>query len=219
MLLFPDTAIVTFPLAVGMFTLLVPFKQVPVNNPNTEYISIDPGLKTFLTGITSENIYNIGTNLIKTVETNLSKIDNLNKINNKKTRKRVAKIKISNYNLITDLHWKSINYLIKTAKVKHIFLGNWSTKSISSTDGNLKEIYKRIASSLRFYEFKQKLQFKCDENNVNLIMVDESYTSKTCSFCTNICEINTNRKLNCKCCFKLDRDINGCINILLKGIN
>lgn len=204
---------------INRFTLLVPFKQVLINNTNTEYMSIDPGLKTFLTGISSDSIYNIGTNLMKTVETNLNKIDNLNKINNKKTRKIVSKIKNSNYNLITDLHWKSINYLIKTAKVKHIFLGNWSTKSISSTDGNLKEIYKRIASSLRFYEFKQKLQFKCDEHNVNLMMVDESYTSKTCSFCTNICEINTNRKLNCKCCFKLDRDVNGCINILLKGIN
>lgn len=204
---------------INRFTLLVPYKEKTKENLNNDFISIDPGLKTFLTGLTSNKIHNIGTNLIKTIETNLNKIDNLNKINNKKTRKRVNKIKNMNHNLITDLHWKSINYLIKTAKVKNIFLGNLSTKNISSTNGNLKEMYKRIASGMRFYEFKQKLQFKCDEHNINLMIVDESYTSKICSFCKTTAEIGLDRKLICNCCFKMDRDINGCINILLKGIN
>lgn len=200
------------------FTLLVPFTKETIDNTNNNFMSIDPGLKTFLTGLSSDKISNIGTNLIKTIKTNLNKIDNLNKINNKKTRKRVNKLTENSYNLITDLHWKSINYIIKTTKVKHIFLGNWSTKSISSVKGNLLPIYKRIANKLRFHEFKQKLQYKCNEYNINLIMVDESYTSKVCSFCKATSEIGLDRKLTCNCGFKLDRDINGCINILLKGI-
>jgi putative transposase len=80
-------------------------------------------------------------------------------------------------------------------------------------------MHKRIASSLRFYEFIQKLKFKCNEYNVNLTLVDESYTSKICSFCKQITTINNNRQLNCSCNLSLDRDINGCINILLKSLN
>ena len=77
---------------------------------------------------------------------------------------------------------------------------------------------KRIASNLRFYEFLQKLKFKCKENNVSLKLVDESYTSKVCSFCKETSTINKNRRLVCNCIFSLDRDINGCINILLKSM-
>lgn len=194
------------------FTLFVPYEKESIENNNKNFISIDPGLKTFLTGISTDKVHNIGTNLINTIKTNL------NKINNKKTRKSINKIKENNYNLITDLHWKSINYLIKTIRVKYIFLGNWSTKNISSIKGNLKSIYKRIASSLRFYEFIQKLKFKCEEYNIKLIMIDESYTSKICNFCKKISNIGINRKLSC-CSLKLDRDLNGCINILLKGIH
>jgi hypothetical protein len=32
---------------------------------------------------------------------------------------------------------KSINYLIKTQKCKHILIGNWSTKDIASKKGKL----------------------------------------------------------------------------------
>jgi len=66
------------------------------------------------------------------------------------------------------------------------------TKDISSRKGNLGKIYKRIASNIRFYEFLQKLKFKCNENHVNLKITDESYTSKMCSLCVvNYKLINT----------------------------
>ena len=84
--------------------------------------------------------------------------------------------------------------------------------------GNLQPIYKRIGNSLRYYDFLQKLKFKCDENKVNLRITDESYTSKVCSFCTHTAIISSDRKLNCNCKLQLDRDINGSINILLKSL-
>jgi putative transposase len=201
------------------FTLLVPIIENVKQVNNSNFVSIDPGLKTFLTGFSSNKIYNIGTNLMKTIETNLNKIDRLSAINNKKCRKIISRIKRKNYNMITDLHWKSINYLLNKEKIKYIIIGKWSTKSISSYDKNLRKIYKRIASSLRFYEFLEKLKFKCNESKSNLVLVDESYTSKICSFCKNESVIGTNRRLTCKCGLNLDRDINGCVNILLKAVN
>lgn len=200
------------------FTLLVPVKTECKINKNKDFISIDPGLKTFLTGISSNKIYKIGDNLMTTVKNNLSRIDSLMKINNKKSRKRIESIKRKSYNKITDLHWKTINYLIVKKKLKDILIGNWSTKDISSNERFLDTTSKRIANSLRFYEFIQKLKFKCEEHNVNLKLVDESYTSKVCSFCKQTSTIKANRQLNCGCNLSLDRDINGCINILLKSL-
>ena len=73
--------------------------------------------------------------------------------------------------------------------------------------------------NLRYYDFLQKLQFKCDEYKVNLKIIDESYTSKICSFCNKLSTISNERKLNCNCNLHLDRDVNGCINILLKSLD
>lgn len=200
------------------FTLLIPIKQVCKNNDNNEFIAIDPGMKTFLTGITSNKIYKIGTNIMKTLKIDLTNIDKLVIINNKLARKKIIKKRIAIKNKITDLHWKSINYLLSEVKVKNISIGNWSTKDTSSKKGNLQPIYKRIGNSLRYYDFLQKLKFKCDENKVNLRITDESYTSKVCSFCTHTAIISSDRKLNCNCKLQLDRDINGSINILLKSL-
>jgi putative transposase len=199
------------------FTLLIPiYSETKINN-NKEFISIDPGINTFLTGFTSNNICKIGTNIKKYMTGNLNKIDKLSKTNNKLSRKIINRLKLKSYNKVTDLHWKSINYLIKNLKCKHILIGNWSTKDISSNKGNLGKIYKRIASNIRFYEFLQKL--KCDENHVNLKITDESFTSKICSLCGIESKIRTDRTLSCGCNLNLDRDINGCINILLKSLN
>jgi transposase len=201
------------------FTLLVPIKEKCIDIVNKDFISIDPGIKTFLTGLSSDKVYKIGTNIIKPFTKNLNYIDKLAKINNKKTRKIIVRKKLKLYNKITDFHWKSINYLLTKEKIKNIFIGNWSTKNISSKKGNLQPIYKRIANSLRYYEFLQKLQFKCNQYKVNLQIIDESYTSKICSFCNKLSTISSERTLNCDCKLHLDRDINGCINILLKSID
>lgn len=78
-------------------------------------------------------------------------------------------------------------------------------------------ITKRISLSLRYYGFLQKLEYKCKEYNSNFYLTDESYTSKMCSNCSNESTINKNRLLTCNCGINLDRDINGCVNILLKN--
>ena len=64
------------------FTVLVPIKESCKDINNKDFISIDPGMKTFLTGISSNKIYKIGTNLIDNFKSTLNKIDNLSKINN-----------------------------------------------------------------------------------------------------------------------------------------
>ena len=42
---------------------------------------------------------------------------------------------------------------------------------------------KRIALKLRFYEYRQRLEYKCKLNKTGLKVIDERYTSKICSKC------------------------------------
>ncbi len=90
------------------------------------------------------------------------------------------------------MHWKCINHIINKSKVGTIILGNWSTKitkskiqllctkSICSNKKYLDKMYKRIAMSLNFYKFKERLDFKCKLNKVQLISTNEAYTKICC---------------------------------------
>ena len=201
------------------FILLVPYYEIcKEKSNNNSFISIDPGIKTFLTGLTNNSIYNLGTNIVKVVKKELTEIDRFSKINNKISRKIIKRKKMKLYNKITDLHWKSIYYILNKKQIKNVFIGNWSTKNTSLKSGNLEPMYKRISYSLRYYSFLQKLENKCKEYNVNYKLTDESYTSKICSFCSTETTINKDRLLNCNCGLRLDRDINGSVNILLKNL-
>ena len=71
--------------------------------------------------------------------------------------------------------------------------------------------------------FRTYLKYKCESNNIPLVLVDRWYSSsKTCSCCGNIYkELKlSDRVYICpKCGVKLDRDINAAINIRNYGQN
>jgi len=77
---------------------------------------------------------------------------------------------------------------------------------------------KQLAYSLSFYKFGERLSYKCLVKNCNYIKVNEYYISKTCSICSNYKEdLGSNKIYNCLKCYSIiDRDINGCRNIILK---
>ena len=84
-----------------------------------------------------------------------------------------------------------------------------------------KHLSKAVAQQ-KFFEFKNKLVFKCKQNDVELRVVDRFYpSSKTCSNCG---KVNKDLKLSdrlyrCDCGFNIDRDLNASINLkMLKNI-
>ena len=62
------------------------------------------------------------------------------------------------------------------------------------------------------------LSNKCREYGSELIEVTEEYTSKTCTNCGVQSENYNNRIKKCNCGYKINRDINGARNILIKNI-
>ena len=73
--------------------------------------------------------------------------------------------------------------------------------------------------SLSHYSFRERLEYQCKKYGCNLKVVDEAYTSKTCSECGIQTDVGKSKVFNCsnpKCKFICDRDINASINIYKK---
>jgi len=190
------------------YLLLVPTNVIITNNVNRkDLVVLDPGLRTFMTGLGDNVMLKIGNNVNSTIRKLIKKkniiksnINIPNKIKNKYERRINKRI----YNLTNDLHWKTIKYL--TDNFKTIFLGDMSAKSIVSKE------------SSKLNDFRLRLKYKCYITNTRFKLVDEFYTSKTCSYC-GLYNNNLGKEkiFNCTNCNKsIDRDINGCRNIYMK---
>lgn len=205
----------------GRFTLLVP-EEIKCDKrvSNNSFISIDPGIRTFLTCMSDNKKMEICTNGYKTINEILNKIEKKKNIKNEvKKDIRLKKLRIKLRNKIEDLHWKSINYLTNQNK-NTIAIGNWSTKRCVNKKGSLNSKVKNVAMMLSYYKFLQRLDYKCKKKNINLQIVNESYTSILCSNCGKENEeLGSSKKFDCKKCkFQHDRDMNACRNILIKSL-
>jgi len=202
------------------FILLVPEKIEIEENNNHDYISIDPGLRTFLNCTTNDKYIEIGNNLRDKIKKQLERYDSIKKWKKTKLRKRYSKIILEKIkNQINDTHWKIIDYLTKTYKT--ILIGNLSTKSIISNKNSiLSNMDKRVVQTLSFYKFTQKLKYKCLIRNVNVKIVDEHYTSKVCTNCGNLkSDLKGDCEYKCQLCnTNIKRDYNGSRNIFIKSI-
>lgn len=78
---------------------------------------------------------------------------------------------------------------------------------------------KRLLYLFSFYSFKQRLIYGCKYYNKILCIVNESYTSKTCSHCGELNDMEGSEEYHCMTCgFRVDRDVNGSLNILIKNL-
>jgi len=197
------------------FILMVPYNKVIKKILKRNNVcSLDPGIRTFQTIYTpQQNCYKICTS-----KTNTQIKELINKIEYKKEYDKpsyINRLRIKLKNKITDMHWKTCNFLCKNFDI--ILIGNMSTKSILSKSKNLCKTTKQYCLALSNYLFKQRLQSKCEEYNNIYKEVDESYTSKTCGGCGNINEsLGSKKVFECNCTFICDRDVNGARNILIK---
>jgi putative transposase len=203
------------------YTLMVPMKtEYTLTERNDNIVVLDPGLRTFMTGISNTEYLSIGNDIHSKIKTSLYR---LNKIKNNKYIP--DKIKKKNERLINrkieykvdEMHWKIIDYL--TRNYSAIFLGDMSAKSIVKKGSSvLSKVAKVACLRMKFYEFRLRLMYKCSVRNIKFKLMDEFYTSKTCSVCGNYNDtLKGEIEYHCKKCeTKIHRDINGCRNIYMK---
>ncbi|KAG2381876.1 hypothetical protein C9374_005668 [Naegleria lovaniensis] len=120
-------------------------------------------------------------------------------------------------NIVDDLHKKLCLWLCRNYQV--ILLPSFETQKM------VKKLHRRINSKTArkmltwsHYRFKQRLLHKAREYPwTHIYIVNEAYTSKTCSCCGHIHTVGSSEVFRCPSCGSIfDRDINAARNILLR---
>ena len=178
------------------------------------YCGIDPGVRTFLTSFGNNSVVEYTQNKVLLKKLN-KKIDLLNSQRTKKRNK--YKIERRKENVINEIHWKSINDILK--RNDYVFYGDIKSHDIVKKSKN--KFLNRDINDLKFYKFKERLMYKANVLNKRVFSVNEMYTTKTCSSCGYLNNVGKKEIYKCemiKCNKTLLRDVSAAKNILMKGI-
>ena len=222
----------TVSIKAGRYYVSILVEEQEQNQPqlNDFGIGIDLGLKDFAicsNGSTYKNINK--TNQVKKLQKKLKreqrslsrKYEDYKKLNKNErevaTRQNIQKQKLKVQrlhhrldNMRTDYINKVISELVKTKPM-------WITIEDLNVKGMMKNrcLSKAIAQQ-KFFEFRIKLQNKCNELGVELRVVNRFYpSSKTCHNCGCIkSDLKlSDRIYNCECGYVEDRDLNASLNL------
>jgi putative transposase len=193
------------------------------NDPKREVIvSLDPGVRTFLSGVDTKRTVEIGNKANETMYPLLKKLDRLisksTKTKTKTTRKNLQKhirnLRKRIKNLQRELHCKASTWLCKT--YQNVVIPDFGVKEMCKKQARkIRTKTVRQMTVLGHKMFLERLKTKAKETNTCVITVDESYTSKTCSGCGFIKQgVYTSKIYKCENCpVVTDRDRNASINI------
>ena len=206
-------------------SVLIEIPDNRIANNSNEGIGIDLGLKDFAVvsnGISYKNINKsaklkkLEKQLIREQRSLSRKYENVKKggstqrANIQKQRLKVQKLHHRIDNIRTDYINKTIAEIVKT-KPSYITIEDLNVSGMMKN----KHLSKAVASQ-KFYEFRTKLKAKCDENGIELRIVDRWYpSSKICHCCGAIKKDLklSDRIYRCDCGYVEDRDFNAALNL------
>ena len=206
-------------------SVLVEIPDAGIASNSNEGIGIDLGLKDFAIVSNGKTYKNINKSArLKKLEKQLireqrclsRKYENLKKgevtqrANIQKQKLKVQKLHHKIDNIRTDYINKTIAEIVKT-KPSYITIEDLNVKGMMKN----RHLSKAVASQ-KFYEFRVKLQAKCNENGIELRVVDRWYpSSKICHRCGTIKKglKLSDRIFKCGCGYIEDRDFNASLNL------
>lgn len=184
------------------------------------FLGIDWGIKNFYTDNNGSKY-----NYPKSVLREYQRIKTLQSIKDKKIKgsnnhvKVIAKIQTA-YERMNNLKSDFIEQVTtELAKTNHIVVEDID---ISKFFNKKHKFISRNNMICPKYIFDKTLRWKCKKFGSYFIIVDPSFTSKTCSNCGYVFDNLTlkDRTIHCPCCNVIvDRDVNAAINIMQRGKN
>ena len=206
-------------------SVLIEIPDNRIASHSGEGIGIDLGLKDFAIVSNGKTYKNINKSAkLKKLEKklireqrslsrkyeNLKKGGSTQKRNIQKQRLKIQKLHHRIDNIRTDYINKIIAEIVKT-KPSYITIEDLNVSGMMKN----KHLSKAVASQ-KFYEFRTKLQAKCNENGIELRVVDRWFpSSKTCHCCGAIKKDLklSDRTFTCDCGYIEDRDFNAALNL------
>lgn len=215
------------------YFLCVPIERSshPRRRRRDRMVAIDPGVRTFLTtydqdGMVHEwgkgdhaRLYRLAVHVDK-----LQQRTSDRSITHRRRygiQKAIGRIYTRIRNLVDDVHRKACKWLCE--QYDTILLPAFNASAMVKRDD--RRIHtKSVRSMLHWshYRFRQRLLFKASEYpGVNVQVVTEEWTSKTCGRCSAVHhQLGSRKQFDCPSCgWSCDRDVNGARNIMLKALS
>ncbi|XME04019.1 RNA-guided endonuclease InsQ/TnpB family protein [Lachnospiraceae bacterium C1.1] len=204
---------------------LVEISDTKIANKSKDGLGIDLGLKDLAICSNGKTYKNINKSArLKKLEKqlrreqrclsrkyeNLKKGESTQRANIQKQKLKVQKLHHKLDNIRTDYINKTIAEIVKT-KPSYITIEDLNVSGMMKN----RHLSKAVASQ-KFYEFRIKLKSKCDDNGIELRIVDRWYpSSKMCHCCGNIKKDLklSDRVYRCGCGYVEDRDFNASLNL------
>ena len=206
-------------------SVLIEISDNRITGNYSEGIGIDLGLKDFAIVSNGKTYKNINKSVrLRKLEKqlireqrclsrkyeNLKKGESTQRANIQKQKLKVQKLHHKMDSIRTDYINKTIAEIVKT-KPSYITIEDLNVKGMMKN----RHLSKAVAFQ-KFYEFRSKLKAKCDENNIELRVVDRFYpSSKTCHHCGSIKkDLKLSERIyRCECGYVADRDFNAALNL------
>lgn len=138
-------------------------------------------------------------------------------------RRKAARMRDQLTHVVDDMHHKIARHLCESFDL--ILIPRFEVKRIAES---FKKLFKcrvvrrretRKLYLLSHYRFLRRLMTKAEELGKTVAIVNEAYTTKTCSSCGSIRVIGGSKVYNCPCGAVTDRDLNGAKNIFLRAVS
>jgi putative transposase len=165
--------------------------------------------------------------------------------NRKRIKTNIHKLNLKIKGYVNEVHKKTAKYLCEN--YENILLPEFETKPLLSNKKRkseyirihkienkviakeeLKKVCKlvKLSKSVKYvmqrqshYTFKKFLKEKAEEYGTKVYDVNEAYTSQACTVCGVLSKTYSYRTKTCEICkYKIDRDVNGSRNILIKSL-
>lgn len=208
----------------GRWFVIVPYRVAISRAENQgRVVALDPGVRTFLTGFAEDGVFKIGrgdfariARLGRHMDDLQSRIAKAPCRQKRSLRKALSRMKFKVWDLIDELHFKSIAFLLKNYDA--VLLPTFETSEmVARSNRKIRSKTVRAMLSFAFHKFGMRLESKAKELGKLVLRVCEAYTSKTASWTGKIKQIGAAKRITSGG-ITVDRDVNGARGIFLRAL-
>lgn len=201
-------------------------KAAEVTRTKEASVSIDPGVRTFLTGYCGKGIIEIGNGAFSVIVKRCIELDRMvSRMSKAKARRRqnirraYRRMKFRLECLKSELFWKSATFLAKNFDTV-VIPPFCATEMAAKKRRRITSKTVRAMMSLAHSRFREILEHQCWKYGAHVLLVTEEYTSRTCPSCGRLHDkLGGSKVFRCPSCgYESPRDANGARNIMLRAM-
>ena len=188
-------------------------------------VALDPGIRTFITWFSETDAGHIAQGAFGRIQRLCQHLDNLisktakaPRTKRRNMQKAADRMRNRIRNLIDELHHQTARFLVDDFDL--ILLPTFETQDMSKKGGR-KLRSKSVRSLLTFahYRFQRFLLWKAYQTGAKVLLTNEAYTSKTCSWSGEIVnKLGGARYITGQDGVTVERDINGARGVFLRAL-